>query len=540
MSTLVDHIGIVGVLLLFGVPSFFIAKLARKRWGPPKTYETPGSVLPPEPMVGPQQIKASPFYWPNLIAALVAALGIAVGSIGPWIAFMGISRNAVGNDGTITLILGIAAALALFALLNFGRTEVRAGRMITLGTIAGIAGVIAFVIAFLGAQEVSSRKTEIMGSTIGPEIGWGLWMILISGPVLAITSLVVVNQVKSMAKTVGGGSAAARVIAPPPAPLPQSEPLRPAPAPAPPPTPTPPPAPPAPAMLAAAAPAPEPPKSLQPAEPPKPEVRNEETAPREPVSIPTAATPPPAAQAAADAAAPKQIVDSGRSATRRLTPWIAGVGALAAAVAGGVWAAPYLTGGKQNNDTESSIVESASVPAPSVAAAPSSAAAAASSAAASAAAAASSAAAAAVSSGAAAASSAASASTTTAPAAGSSSAAFGPFTSGDAKVFVDGKPREVRGDVFCSAYGGKMNINIGPMGNPVGVILPEGDSRVSSVTLGTVDGIMLGFLDGAANGNAAATKDGKSYRITGTAAGFDPANPLEPYTKPFNIEVTCP
>jgi lipoprotein LpqH len=98
----------------------------------------------------------------------------------------------------------------------------------------------------------------------------------------------------------------------------------------------------------------------------------------------------------------------------------------------------------------------------------------------------------------------------------------------------------VRGDVFCSAYGGKMNINIGPMGNPVGVILPEGDSRVSSVTLGTVDGIMLGFLDGAANGNAAATKDGKSYRITGTAAGFDPANPLEPYTKPFDIEVTCP
>lgn len=117
---------------------------------------------------------------------------------------------------------------------------------------------------------------------------------------------------------------------------------------------------------------------------------------------------------------------------------------------------------------------------------------------------------------------------------------FGPFTSGDAKVFVDGKPREVRGDVYCSNYGGKINITIGPMGNPVGVVLSEVDSRVTSVSLGTVSDIMLGFLDGGAKGNATATKDGKSYRIAGTAFGIDPARPLDPYTKPFQIDVTCP
>jgi len=187
-------------------------------WGPVADFESarfeqapdanPSAVLPPDPMVGPEQVKASPFYWPNLVAALIASIGIAVGSIGPWIAFMGMSRNAIGigRDGTITLILGIIAALALFALLNFGRTQVRSRRMVVLGMVAGVAGAVAFVIALLSALDVSSRENEFMGRTIGPEIGWGLWMILIGGPVLAVTSAIVVQQVKAIAKTSSDGA----------------------------------------------------------------------------------------------------------------------------------------------------------------------------------------------------------------------------------------------------------------------------------------------------------------------------------------------
>jgi lipoprotein LpqH len=125
---------------------------------------------------------------------------------------------------------------------------------------------------------------------------------------------------------------------------------------------------------------------------------------------------------------------------------------------------------------------------------------------------------------------------------GSSStpATFGPFTSGDAKVFVDGQPREVRGDVSCFTFSGKLTISVGPIGNPVGIVLSDADSRVNSVSLGTVNGVMLSVLDGAPNGNAAVTKNGKSYRISGTAFGLDTKNPLQPYTRPFEIDVTCP
>jgi hypothetical protein len=55
LSTLVDYIGIVGVLLLFAVPTYFIGKSARKNWQP-KTQETPGSDLvgfPVTPAGGP-------------------------------------------------------------------------------------------------------------------------------------------------------------------------------------------------------------------------------------------------------------------------------------------------------------------------------------------------------------------------------------------------------------------------------------------------------------------------------------------------------
>jgi len=36
------------------------------------------------------------------------------------------------------------------------------------------------------AIAVNSRKTGLFGQTIGAEVGWGLWMVLISSLVLAV------------------------------------------------------------------------------------------------------------------------------------------------------------------------------------------------------------------------------------------------------------------------------------------------------------------------------------------------------------------
>ena len=121
--------------------------------------------------------------------------------------------------------------------------------------------------------------------------------------------------------------------------------------------------------------------------------------------------------------------------------------------------------------------------------------------------------------------------------AGSVSASAG---SGTAKLTIDGQPKDVQGQVVCSAAGGNFNIAIGNGTTGVAVIMAEDASKVSSVGLGNVNGVALGYQEGAPGGSASATKDGKTYTITGTATGVDMANPMQPMTKPFEISVTCP
>lgn len=109
-----------------------------------------------------------------------------------------------------------------------------------------------------------------------------------------------------------------------------------------------------------------------------------------------------------------------------------------------------------------------------------------------------------------------------------------------AKVTIDGKPKDMQGQVVCSTMGGNMNIAIGEQGTGVAVVMAEDGSKVTSVGLGNIDGVVLGFQDGAPGGNASATKADKTYKVSGTATGVDMANPMQPMTKPFEIEVTCP
>ena len=112
--------------------------------------------------------------------------------------------------------------------------------------------------------------------------------------------------------------------------------------------------------------------------------------------------------------------------------------------------------------------------------------------------------------------------------------------SGTATVTIDGKPKEMAGQVVCTNAGGNLTIALGQQATGIAVVMAEDASKVTSVGLGNVDGVVLGFQDMAPGGSATATKEGKSYTITGTASGVDMANPMQPITKPFEIAVTCP
>lgn len=111
---------------------------------------------------------------------------------------------------------------------------------------------------------------------------------------------------------------------------------------------------------------------------------------------------------------------------------------------------------------------------------------------------------------------------------------------GSATVTIDGQPREVQGQVVCTTAMGNLSIAVGEQATGVAVVMAPDASRVTSVGLGNVDGVTLGYQEGAPGGSATASKEGQAYTISGTATGVDMANPMQPVTKPFEIAVTCP
>ena len=115
----------------------------------------------------------------------------------------------------------------------------------------------------------------------------------------------------------------------------------------------------------------------------------------------------------------------------------------------------------------------------------------------------------------------------------SSAAAAGPAT-----VIIDGQPQNVGGPVVCSTTDGKFSIAIGEVITGVIVGLEPDASAVHNAGLGTVNGVVLSYTEGVPGNTATATKDGNSYKVTGTATGVDTTG--QQVSKPFEVDVTCP
>jgi ipoprotein LpqH len=122
----------------------------------------------------------------------------------------------------------------------------------------------------------------------------------------------------------------------------------------------------------------------------------------------------------------------------------------------------------------------------------------------------------------------------------SSGATSGAAGGGGPTVIIDGKNQNVTGSVVCTTAGGSLNIAIGGAATGIAAVLTDANPpQVKSVGLGNVNGVTLAYTSGTGMGNASATKDGNTYKITGTATGVDVANPMQPVNKPFEIDVTC-
>jgi ipoprotein LpqH len=109
---------------------------------------------------------------------------------------------------------------------------------------------------------------------------------------------------------------------------------------------------------------------------------------------------------------------------------------------------------------------------------------------------------------------------------------------GETKVIVDGKPQNVSGPVVCATNNGKFSIAIGEAITGVIVGLEPDASVVHDIGLGSIDGVVLSFTEGAPGNSAGATKNANSYHITGTATGMD--NMGLQVSKAFTIDATCP
>ena len=106
-------------------------------------------------------------------------------------------------------------------------------------------------------------------------------------------------------------------------------------------------------------------------------------------------------------------------------------------------------------------------------------------------------------------------------------------------VVIDGKDQNVQGTTMCTKTPGIITIAVGGATTGMSLVLTDASPpAVKTVALGNFNGVNLGYAQGG-QGNASVTKDGNTYKVTGTATGVDMANPTQPVNKSFEIDATC-
>ena len=110
---------------------------------------------------------------------------------------------------------------------------------------------------------------------------------------------------------------------------------------------------------------------------------------------------------------------------------------------------------------------------------------------------------------------------------------------GTAKVTVDGKDQSVSGKVVCGTMGNTVTMSVGdPTATSYATaqVTTDNPPKVNTVHVGAANS--PGMTMGPGVGDATATKDGNTYKLTGHIQ--DMSNPMAMQTKPFDMEIGCP
>lgn len=138
---------------------------------------------------------------PNLIASIVASVGIMLGSISPWVVFLGVGLGGTNGDGLITLVLGLIAAVILAVNLSTGSRELP-----WTWWLPPVIGAVCLLISAYNAFTFYSLDTSdsaLVDAIV--QVGWGLWLVILSSIVLCVTSSMAAgNARRSIGETITG------------------------------------------------------------------------------------------------------------------------------------------------------------------------------------------------------------------------------------------------------------------------------------------------------------------------------------------------
>jgi hypothetical protein len=167
----------------------FIHQPGGTPWGSQPGANPPVDYPPP-----PAPLSAAPFYLPNVIAAIVASVGIVVGSIGTWASLGPLNMGGMdfpGSWGVVTLVLGALSAVALFVEVNWGRTSFSLRWAVPIAWGVLVAGIGCLAIALVNIAKVTSVSKAIFGVAHVAQVGWGLWLVAICSALLCVTGAIV-------------------------------------------------------------------------------------------------------------------------------------------------------------------------------------------------------------------------------------------------------------------------------------------------------------------------------------------------------------